>query len=278
MYRLFQKIVGLFKLTPGLHVGFDSGGQNKPVIIMLHGIGATYHTWDGLIKELSADRYRIIALDLLGFGDSPMPADCEYTVEDHAKYVRRTIKKLKVKKPFILVGHSMGSIISAHYCRVYPNDVRRAYLLSLPIYSKVEKNLKVSNVLNDVYIKAYNLISQKKDFAIKYSKHLRNLLRIEDGLNVDEKTWHSFSLSLQNTIIRQHVYFDIKNTDTPIHIIFGSLDEFLVNENVNKLGIFKHVKITKLPAVNHTINSRFAKSVATIINDDNDLRGAGNDQ
>ena len=265
MFKFVKKVFYRLGLIKILNVGFDSAGRDKPTIVMLHGIGATYRTWDGLIKELSADEYRLIAIDLLGFGDSPMPVDCEYNVESHVKYLRKTLKKLKIKKPFKIVGHSMGSIIAAHYCHLYPKDIQAAYLLSLPIYSKGDKDSAISNKLTDFYLKAYKLISQKKDFAIKYSKHFRNILRIKDGLLVDEKTWHSFSLSLQNTIIRQHVYYDIKNAKLPVHIIFGSLDEFLIQENVYKLEKFKNVTITKLAGVNHTINKRYAKSVASII-------------
>ena len=248
-----------------LHVGFDSGGRNKPTILMLHGIGATYQTWDILIKELDIKKYRIIAIDLLGSGESPAPDGCEYYVDDHVKYLRKTIKKLRIRKPFKIVGHSMGSIIGARYCRLYPIGISEAFMLSLPIYSKDNKNVNFSHKRTDLYLKAYEFILDNKNLAIKSSKHARNILRIKDGIYVDENSWDGFSYSLKNTIIKQNTYQDIKNIKLPIHIIFGSLDELLVQENIYKLEKQKNVTITKLNGINHTINTRYAKSVAKII-------------
>lgn len=267
--KIIQNLFNILRPIKPLHVGYDIGSKKNPTILMLHGIGATHHTWDGLISNLSTDNYRLIAIDLLGFGDSPMPFNCEYSADDHVKYLRKTIKKLKIKKPYTIMGHSMGSIIAIRYCKKYPKDIKSAYLLSLPVYLKATKKSKIANTLTDIYIKAYGLLSQNKDFAIKYSKHLRNILKIEDGLNVDERTWHSFNLSLKNTIIKQHVYNDVKNTKMPMHIIFGALDEFLISKNVYCLDEFKHVSVTKIPAVSHIITTRFAKKVANIVKGDN---------
>ncbi|MDK2898852.1 MAG: hypothetical protein PWQ10_39 [Patescibacteria group bacterium] len=257
-----------------LNVGFDSGSTHKPVIVMLHGIGATHKTWDVLIKEFDVKEYRLIAIDLLGFGKSPMPINCEYNVDDHVRYLRKTIKSLEVNRQFTLVGHSMGSIIAARYCHLYPKSINRVYMLSLPLYLKNIKGTNFfSNKQTDLYLNAYKLISKKKDFAIKYSKRLRNILRINDGLNVDERTWHSFSLSLKNTIIKQNTYNDIKSIKLPIYIIYGMLDEFLVQDNIKQLKHFDNIKITRLVGVNHSIGAKFAKYVANqiIVSTDNEI-------
>jgi len=244
-------------------VAFDSGGKNKPTIVLLHGIAATSKTWNSLIKELDTDKYRIIALDLLGFGESPKPIICEYDVNDHVASVHKTIKKLKIKKPYKMVGHSMGAIILARYGRLYPREIKELYLLSLPLYPKdSELHTNISRTRTDFYLNAYEFLSQNKDFTINNSQILRKLLRIDDGIDVNESNWNSFSLSLKNTIIKQNTYDDIKNIKLPVHIIYGAFDEFLVQETVNKLKVFDNVKITKLQAINHMVGSRFAKEIA----------------
>jgi len=250
-----------------LHVAFDSGAKNKPTIILLHGIAATSVTWNLSIKELDANKNRIIALDLLGFGKSPKPKKCEYLVEDHVKYVRRTLKKLSVKRPYTIVGHSMGSIIAARYCRIYSRDVKASYLLSLPLYLTNNQSRKsFSDRQTDVFINVYKFLLNNKDFTIKHSQRLRKFLRVNDGIDVTEETWNGFRLSLKNTIINQDTYSDIKNSKIPIDIIYGDLDEFLVQKNVDQLAIFDHVTITKLHLVNHSIGTKFSKIVAQKIN------------
>lgn len=263
MFRFVKKIFYRLKPIHRLHIAFDSGGADKPTIILLHGIAATSKTWDTLIKELDLETYRVITMDLLGFGKSPKPTNCEYSTKDHVRYVRKTIKKLNILKPYVIIGHSMGSIVTTRYCRMYPWDIDQAFLLSPPIYFKDTSGHRIlAQKKTDLYMNAYQFMIDNKDFTITHSRRLRNLLRVDDGIDVAEETWDSFRLSLNNTIIDQDMFSDIKNAEMPIHIYYGSMDEFLVQESVNKLSEFDHVDITKLSVVNHSIGTKFAREVA----------------
>lgn len=260
MLRLIKKIIGRLKPLQPLHVAFDSGGKYKPTIVLLHGIAATSSTWDPLIKDIDTKIYRVIAIDLLGFGLSLKPTDCEYNVDNHVAYIHKTIKKLNIAGPFKIVGHSMGSIIAAKYCLRYPKEISSVFLLSPPIYiNSNESQTIMARRQTDFFLIAYKFISQKKKFTITYSQHLRKLLRIKSGMEVDEDNWNSFRLSLKNTIVHQNTYRDITMIEKPVKIIYGSLDEFLVQENINSLAGLNHVTITRLIAVDHSINTRFAK-------------------
>jgi len=91
-------------------------------------------------------------------------------------------------------------------------------------------------------------------------------MRVDDGIDVTEDTWDSFRLSLNNTIIKQSTYDDIKAIDAPIDVIYGNLDEFLVQKNIDDLSILDNVTITKLNIVDHLVGAKFAKKVSEIIN------------
>lgn len=257
----------IFNPAPLLHIAYDIGDKHKQTIVLLHGIAATSKTWDYLIKDLDNDKYRIIALDLLGFGQSPKPSGHKYDADDHVESIYRTIKKLRIRKPFIIVGHSMGAIISAHYYSCYSSEISKMYLLSPPIYLDKDYSLStISRKRTDLYLDAYKYILENKDFTITNSQLIRKLLLIKDGIDINENNWEGFRLSLMNTIIKQNTYNQIKGTKIPVHIIYGSMDELLIPESINKLDKFKVVKVTKLIAVDHVIGKRFAKEVAAIIN------------
>lgn len=266
MFSFLKRIIDRLRPIQPLHVAFDSGDKYKPTIVLLHGIAATSSTWDLLIKELDTKIYRVVALDLLGFGLSPKPKNCKYTVDDHVNYVHKTLIKLKISPPYKIIGHSMGSIISARYCLRYPKGIKQIYLLSLPLYLK-DNTLHniISRKQTDFYLNAYQFISQNKKFTITNSQRLRKLFRINDGMKINESTWNSFRLSLLNTIINQDTYSDIESIKIPVHIIYGNMDQFLIQDSVGKLAKFENVKITKLLAIDHTIGSRFAKEVAKLI-------------
>ena len=68
-----------------LPVRVDKG--TGPTIVLLHGLGNNYKSWTFALKHLDYTKERVVALDLLGFGDAPKPKNHRYTKEDHAKAV-----------------------------------------------------------------------------------------------------------------------------------------------------------------------------------------------
>jgi pimeloyl-ACP methyl ester carboxylesterase len=268
MFKSVKTFLDNLFLPRTLRVAKDIGSKSLPVIVLLHGIAATAGTWDLLIKEIDISKYRVVALDLLGFGMSPKPSGCKYFVEDHVAYVHRTIRKLKIKSPYIVVGHSMGSVIAARYCRIYFNEVKAAYLLSLPLYiDKPEPLKRLVDRQIDIYFAAYRFLSENKDFTINNSQNLRKLLRVYDGMDVTEDNWEGFRLSLKNTIINQDVIGDIENARVPINIYYGDLDELLPQKSIDNLASLDKVKVTRFQIVGHLVGTRFAKLMARIINE-----------
>ena len=256
----------IFIPIPKLYVAFDSGGSKKQTIVLLHGIAATSKTWDLLIKELDAKKFRIVALDLLGFGQSPRPTGYKYDADDHIASVHKTLKKLKIRQPFIIVGHSMGGIIASHYDAVYSAKIKEMFLLSLPIY--LDDNIPqtiITRTRTDLYLEAYKFLAEKKDFTITNSQLIRKILLIKDGIDVNENNWNGFRLSLMNTIVKQDTYEELSNTKIPVHIVYGSLDEFLIQESIKKLEVLNKVNVSKIDGVDHIIGKRFAHVLADMI-------------
>ena len=77
---------------------------NGPTILMLHGWADNLHTFDALVRELL--EYRIVRLDMPGFGASERPKET-WGVVEYARFVQSFIKKLQIE-PQVLVGHSFG--------------------------------------------------------------------------------------------------------------------------------------------------------------------------
>lgn len=263
----------LVKLLPPpyLHVAFDKGERNKPTLVLLHGIAADSNTWAYLLKQIDISKFRVVGMDLLGCGKSPRPSHINYNVDDFVKSVRRTTKKAHIKTPFIIVGHSMGALIAARYGRLFSNEITSEYLLSIPVYHKNEElHTNKSKRQTDLFLKAYNLMLKNKKFTVftfKIARHVVKLLNRKMNMSLSEEDWREFSLSLKNTIIHQNVINDFKNTSKKIkvRIIYGALDELLVQENINHLSIMSNIEITKIPAADHIIGARFAREVLDLL-------------
>lgn len=80
---------------------------NGPILLCLHGWQDNLHSFDGLIREL--DGFRIIRLDLPGFGQSDDPFT-SWVLDDYVSFINDFILAIKVKPNFLL-GHSFGGRI-----------------------------------------------------------------------------------------------------------------------------------------------------------------------
>jgi 2-succinyl-6-hydroxy-2,4-cyclohexadiene-1-carboxylate synthase len=93
-------------------------------VVLLHGFGGTRGAWAGVEKHLPAERYRPLALDLLGHGeqaDARPPITFEKCV---ASVLERSPKR------FVLGGYSMGGRIALHVALQAPQRVKRLVLVS----------------------------------------------------------------------------------------------------------------------------------------------------
>jgi pimeloyl-ACP methyl ester carboxylesterase len=93
----------------------DTGTGN--VIVFLHGFLETSAIWDDFTEQLSG-QFRIIAMDLPGFGDSGVLAE-EHSMELMATELRNILEIEGVSK-CVLVGHSMGGYVAMAFAELYP--------------------------------------------------------------------------------------------------------------------------------------------------------------
>ena len=101
-------------------IAYLDGGHGE-TILMLHGFGANKDNWTRFAKFISP-AYRVIALDLPGFGESTCLDDATYGIADQAKRVALFADAVSLKK-FHIVGNSMGGNIAARFAVMFPERV-----------------------------------------------------------------------------------------------------------------------------------------------------------
>jgi pimeloyl-ACP methyl ester carboxylesterase len=119
----------------------DFGGGG-PVMVLLHGLGGSHVNWVRVGPKL-AERARVVAPDLPGFGLSP-PGGRSTTVEANAAWVGRFLRE-EAEAPAILVGNSMGGLISILTGVLNPADVAGLILLdpALPLAPSEPRDMEV---------------------------------------------------------------------------------------------------------------------------------------
>jgi triacylglycerol lipase len=112
---------------PGFRIEYMEAGEGEP-LVLLHGIAADKDHWTRVAPYLTP-RFRVIAIDLPGFGESDKPADHSYTGNDQVGYLHEIVRALGLSS-FHLGGNSMGGMISLRYAATYPDEVKTLWLLA----------------------------------------------------------------------------------------------------------------------------------------------------
>lgn len=137
----------------------DEGPRGDPLpIVLLHGTGASLHTWDGWTEVLIGSR-RVIRFDLPAFGLTGPAADGDYTIESYARTVVAVLDRVGVKH-CVLAGNSLGGHIAWATAVLHPGRVERLILVdaagypfesaSVPIAFKLAQTPVLNRLLEDV--------------------------------------------------------------------------------------------------------------------------------
>jgi len=110
-----------------LHVR-DTGPRDAPVVILLHGFGASLHTWELWAVPLS-ERLRVIRYDLTGAGLTGADPTGDYTDERAMQLLIALMDRLGIARASI-VGHSMGGRVAWRFAAEHPERVDRLVLVA----------------------------------------------------------------------------------------------------------------------------------------------------
>ncbi len=91
---------------------FELGRDNKKNILIIHGWASSKEKFRPLAQNLIRKGWRVIAIDLPGFGESPVP-NLPLTVAGYTSVVGNFIQEIFGNKPFVVFGHSFGGRIAA---------------------------------------------------------------------------------------------------------------------------------------------------------------------
>lgn len=98
------------------------GDPGLPPMLALHGFAQTCHSWDFVALSL-CDRFRVIALDQRGHGDSDWAPDGDYSPETQQADIAGVVDALGLED-FVLMGLSMGGRNSFTYAANHPDKIK----------------------------------------------------------------------------------------------------------------------------------------------------------
>ncbi|MGH3542109.1 MAG: alpha/beta fold hydrolase [Mycobacterium sp.] len=114
-----------FRTIHGYRRAFRIAGSG-PVILLIHGIGDNSTTWAAVQAKL-AQRFTVIAVDLLGHGQSDKPR-ADYSVAAYANGMRDLLSVLDIERVTV-IGHSLGGGVAMQFAYQFPQLVERLVLV-----------------------------------------------------------------------------------------------------------------------------------------------------
>jgi pimeloyl-ACP methyl ester carboxylesterase len=111
----------------GHRVSYRTAGDDGPVVLLIHGIVGCAAQWDQ-VMPLLAERYIVVAPDLLGHGQSAKPRG-DYSLGAYAASVRDLLLVLGHRRATV-VGHSLGGGVAMQFAYEYPPFAERLVLVS----------------------------------------------------------------------------------------------------------------------------------------------------
>lgn len=115
-----------FVMVQDMEVHYRITGQG-PVLVLLHGTGASLHTWEVWTEELKND-FTVVSLDLPAFGlTGPFP-DRDYQIRHYTEFLDAFTDAISLDS-FALGGNSLGGLIAWRFTLDYPKRVEQLILL-----------------------------------------------------------------------------------------------------------------------------------------------------
>lgn len=224
------------QLENGQEVAYVDKGEGQ-AIILIHGLGSYIPAWKKTIPALT-EKYRVIALDLPGFGKSSKDVD-SYSIPFFAKTVADLQDFLGIKKA-AWIGHSMGSQIALRAAVDYPDKISRLVLLAPAGFETFtdQEGAMMSNFVTPQSIKHTpdSLIRQTFkatffDFPEEAQFMIEDRVAIRSAENFEGYA-RAYAGSVQ-AMLEGPVFEELSDISQQVLIIFGKQDMLIPNRQLH---------------------------------------------
>ena len=240
---------------PGFRIEYMEAGQGQP-LVLLHGIAADKDHWTRVAPYLTP-RFRVIAIDLPGFGESDKPMDRHYTGRDQVGYLHEIAGALGLTS-FHLGGNSMGGMISMRYAVAYPNEVKSLWLLAPAgvgpgpggeVFAKLKPGDRVPMFARSVeeLDATLALVASKPPYIPGAVKRVL-ADRAAADFPLHTKIFHEVNEEWAAVPLEKAV----SGLQTPTRIVWGEEDRLLPVANAEQLhAILPRSSVLRLPGIGH---------------------------
>lgn len=177
---------------------YDNCPSKKPTltVVFVHGIADDSSRFKKPIEYLegttSLKNIRFVCFDLLGSGKSMKSDKLNYDFKDQLEALSNSIEALKIDTPLVLVGHSMGCLISARFADTHKRMVKELILISPPVFTPKDfdtpKFVAGQEGFRKLMILKFPALKNDKAFAVEMEKIVGNKKNYDVFLRLTKPT------------------------------------------------------------------------------------------
>ena len=239
------------------------GDPEAPPVLLLHGGNQSAHSWDLVSLHLS-DRYRVLALDQRGHGDSEWCRGGDYSAAAMADDAAAFLRALEVRDP-IVFGHSMGGFVAMTLTKAHPGIPRALVLVDVgpelsargtdAIRGFMQRNIEFDDLEEFLdNVEKYDPFRTRAHMArtVKY-----NLLRRADGKYVSKHDRRRFAPPEATHPGRGLALEDARGFACPTLVIRGADSHVLEPEAAERFAAaLPDGRLMTVPDCGHNVHSQ----------------------
>ena len=233
------------------------GPAEGPPLVLLHGLGETMRCWDRVAPLLS-DRFRLMLVDLPGFGASP-GGGRGVTIEEHGAAVADTLRAERVGDA-VVAGHSLGGSVAVALAEHAPELVRRLVLVnSPPTYESrlttrkgAERILRLP-VVGRLLWKAANEDRMRSGLASAFAPgyEVPNPF-VEDMRATSWEAFAGATSSLDDYLAERDLGHRVKALSVSTTVVFGERDQRVDPASMSVYDDAENATVARIPEAGHT--------------------------
>jgi pimeloyl-ACP methyl ester carboxylesterase len=244
-----------FMMMDGATVHYRDEGTGFP-IVLIHGMSSSLHTWQGWTEILLAKHYRVIRMDLPGFGLTGPNANNDYSIEYYESFIGRFLDSLGVKECY-MAGNSLGGFITWNYTLHHPQQVKKMIILDAAGYPMKAPPFVVDLARSKLLSPMFRYITPRVIVSASMRQVYGDASRITDSA-----TERYFKLALRAgnrgafisfvSEFRDRDTVPIQHITTPTLIEWGEKDRWISVDNAKRFNRdIKGSKLVVYPGVGH---------------------------
>jgi len=247
----------------------DWGGEGKPPLVMVHGLDRNARTFDHLATRFTS-KYRVIAIDMRGHGDSGWDPQGRYLVEDHLGDLEGIVQQLKLRN-LVLWGNSTGGRVVQVFAGQHPDLV--SHVISEDVGPERPRQI-ADNYAKRVqqeqagWASEEELLAQlKKGNPRMPTAVLEPYVRYGTKKRADGRIEWKRDPQLVKGFVATDLWRFVRNIRAPILYIIGGRSNIVPAETQDELRkTLPNAQIITIPDVGHYPSDEKTDEVVTIVN------------